>query len=105
MKYKIKWKKLKKISKEICKKQVDITLTTIEEEGENVRAATVFNSKGAHIVINGNKIKSVDDIINSISHELSHIVLGNNNHDDRFYTEWNRIYSTINIEYNLKSKK
>jgi len=100
---KIKLKKLKRISEKITNIKVNITMTTAINDER--KAVVIFNKKNADIVINGNKIKEINDVIDGVAHELAHIVLNSKKHNDKFLSKWADIYSTVKIEYENNKKK
>lgn len=90
----IKWTRLKKILKIVTKKNVSINLTT---ELDDKYYAVVRDNM---ILINGNKCKSLTQIIKAISHEVVHIVAPHleHGHED-FNSLWNDTTAMITQMY------
>ena len=82
----IKWNKLKKIVKQLTGYEVDIILTT--EARKKLRAGVVFNKKEktGHIILNSLHNKTLQDVIASIAHEITHIKRGSHVHNKLFDT-------------------
>ena len=96
---KIKFKKLKNIAERIAEKPVNITSTTMFDAKDERKAVVTFNKSRVDIVINSLRIKSVEDVIEAISHEIAHVRIGSDKHNDEFAKLWNELYSKIRVEY------
>jgi len=102
--FKIKLQKLKTIVEKITSRKVNITYTTMFEQGDNRKAVVTFNNIEANIVINSSNIKSVEDIIDAVAHETAHIILGTNEHSKRFLAKWNELFAEIKSKYSYVKK-
>lgn len=92
---KIKWKRLKKIAEEIAGKPVHISASTLVE---NMRAGVVDNGKEVEILINLNVIKSLEEVIKAIAHELAHVVLQTDN-ENKIEKLWSILEQKIVDKY------
>lgn len=93
MKNKIKWKTLKKIIAKMSGKNIEIILST--EIQSSINAAT----NGKDIVINGNNIKSIEDTIKAIAHELVHIINKYDEGSEIFNNKWEEYRKFIIDKY------
>lgn len=91
---KIKWKKLKKIIKQIYNKDIDILLATNIDE--HIYSAT----SGKYIYLNGNNIKSIEMVLKAIAHEMTHILYPKINEKTfKFMVLWSQIQGEIENKY------
>jgi hypothetical protein len=91
---KIKWTKLNKIISKLCNNKLQITLTTALPK--EVNAAI----NGNNIILNGNNLKDIKDIICGIAHECLHFI--NKNLDERteeFKNKWKELSDIIEKKY------
>jgi predicted metal-dependent hydrolase len=95
----IRWLRLQKIATEIANRKVTINLTT-SSKITGYRALTEFNSQSMLVYMNGCLIKSVEEVIDALAHELAHVTLGTKDHGNEFDLEWARIRSLITERYN-----
>jgi Zn-dependent peptidase ImmA (M78 family) len=99
MQDKIKLRKLKTITEEIVNKKVNITCTTMFNIKDERKAVVSFNDTVASIVINSNKIKTAEDVIDAVSHEIAHVYINSNKHTKEFTRKWNELFSLIKSKY------
>ncbi len=95
MNNRIKWKKLKTIAEDICKKEVNISGSTLVN---TVKAAVIDDGTTVEILINLNILKSLEDVIQGISHELAHTLLKTED-DNKINNEWRTLYTEIKKRY------
>jgi hypothetical protein len=94
----IKWKRLKRIAEEISGMDVDIHLTTSEDiRGYN---ALLNMSKGkADVYINGMNLKSEEQVVEGLGHELAHALLADSNHGEVFEKKRREIIKKLTDGY------
>lgn len=96
MKAEIQWLKLKKICEGLTDKTVHIQAST--DVTMSARSGVVAKENDINIIINLNLIKRVDDVIDALAHELSHVILCTNN-DSLIGATWLRIRDKLNKLY------
>lgn len=94
----IKWKKLKRIASNLVGREVSLTLTT-DSSMDGYFALAEFNESKVLIIINGNKCKSIDEIIESIAHEIAHVIINNNQHTNEHEKTWRIIQEEMKRKY------
>ena len=96
----IKWKRLRKILKDICKREVEITLTThIFYSEEGTISAVVFNEDHAEFLLSMNEVKDLEKVIQALAHEIAHVQLGYSDHTNEFYDMWKEMEEIIKDKY------
>jgi Zn-dependent peptidase ImmA (M78 family) len=92
---KLKLKKLKNIIFNLYGKEIDIALTTaIKDDG-----ILAFTDNISIIMINSNRIKSEDEILTAISHELVHIVFNLKDGTEEFDVKLTAVNEIITTKY------
>lgn len=95
MNNRIKWKKLKSIAENICGREVNISGSTLVN---TVKAAVIDDGTTVEILINFNILKSLEDIIQGISHELAHVLLKTKD-ENKITPKWETVYENIKKRY------
>ena len=101
----IKWIRIKSIASVITGKNIELLLSTILDN--NVISAVVYPEKTTKdtiytIVLNGERIKSLSDVIKAICHEMVHIVYPKIKHGKQFDEHWNNFISYFTPLYETK---
>lgn len=101
MESRIKWKKLKTIAQALFNTKVSIYATTEVDRlaDPNLRAVLTQEEDGVGILINLNRNKTLDDMIDCIAHEGAHYTLNSPDHDKRFGEEQRRLRNIIINRY------
>ena len=92
------WSRLRDIASRSVGKNVQLFATT--EMDHNLRAVVRSQLDTTEIILNLAYNKTIGQIIKSLAHELAHVKLGNNGHDNQFKEEWGRLVKVITDEYN-----
>lgn len=95
---KIKWKRLKNIASVIAKRNVEINLTT-DDSMKGYNALVEYNGDSVLVFLNGNNCKSLDNVIDALAHELSHVVTGDQQDSNRHKKTWDSLKEKIKEEY------
>lgn len=93
----IKWIRLKRICEGLCGRTVRIHSST--ELNDDQVAGVEFNESEVNIILNMKLTKTEDMIIKAISHEMLHVLTGNNNHNIDFEEKWLLLEKKILEEY------
>lgn len=95
---KIKWIKLKRIAEEVTNKKVEFVASTHITDYR----AFVICDKHDNITVyfNMEYAKDIKLIIISLAHELAHVVLMNDAHDNQFEDEKEKLITKITKNYN-----
>ena len=93
----IMWSRLKEISKNIVGKNVEIFATT---EMLHQRAVVRSTPEMVEIILNLAYSKTPGQVIKSLAHELSHVLLGSDQHTNEFRLKWKSLESVITEKYN-----
>jgi hypothetical protein len=110
---KIKWHRLQIILERLCKRKIDITLTTHSftstSPDEVSMSACVYNKKSANFLLNAYEIKSLFMVQNALAHETAHILLKHKvypgKHDEEFNKKWKEVLTIIKKEYQQKQTR
>ncbi len=94
---KIKWRRLKRIAETIANRPVTIHCST--EVPLSLKAAADIYDERIDIVFNLQHIKSEEDILRALSHELTHVITAGQNHNQDFDTTWAQIYTELQQKY------
>jgi len=92
---KIYWKRLKKITEEITNKKVEIIMNI---ENSNLRGAIQSNHK-IIIYLNMSYNKSINDIIKTLAHEITHYLLQDKEHTNEFIMKCDEVEKLIKEKY------
>lgn len=98
----IKWLRLKRIAEQISNRKIEILAST--DLDANINAAVSFDEKSASVAINLANIKSVNDVINALSHELAHVVLETNEDDNAHFKKWESLRLKITKCYERRER-
>jgi len=99
----VRWKKLRKICSEILGRSVQIYGST--NVADELRAAIIDRGKDpVEIVINLNKNKSENEVVQSLAHELSHLILKNDS-DNAIGEKAASLYEEILKKLEVKNGK
>ena len=85
-----KWTRIKFLSEEITNKEVCVHLTT--ELDIDAKAYVSEQGGVINIAINGRLVKTPEDTVKAVSHEIAHVVLGTEDHDDAFRKKWSELF-------------
>lgn len=78
----MKWLKIKALLGEILGRPVDILMST--ELDDNIRSAVEFNQSHVVLYMNARFCKDVESVIENVAHEITHVLLWSNVHDNEF---------------------
>jgi hypothetical protein len=92
------WSRLRDIASRNVGKNVQLFATT--EMDNNLRAVVKSQLDTTEIILNLSMNKTIGQVIKSLAHELAHVKLGNNEHNNPFKEEWGRLVGAITEEYN-----
>jgi Zn-dependent peptidase ImmA (M78 family) len=95
------WKRLKTIAEEIVNKKVEIIMNI---ENSDLRGAIQSNGK-IIIYLNMSYNKSIDDIIKTLAHEITHFILQDEEHTNEFIVKCDEIEKIFKVKYFKKEAK
>ena len=102
----IKWIRLQNICEAIVDRKKTVHIHGSTDVPENLRAAVEQRGDRVDIVMNLLYNKDLADVIRSLAHEMTHIVLqaGNGAHGLRFNRKWRSLGREMTVLYNLKDQ-
>ena len=93
----IKWIRLKRICERLCGRTVRIHSST--ELSDDQVAGVEFDDREVTIILNMKLTKTETMVIKAISHEMLHVLNGNNNHNIDFEEKWLILERKVTNEY------
>ena len=93
----IKWIRLKRICERLCGRTVRIHSST--ELSDDQIAGVEFDDREVTIILNMKLTKTETMVIKAISHEMLHVLNGNNNHNIDFEEKWLILERKVTNEY------
>ena len=93
----IKWIRLKRICERLCGRTVRIHSST--ELSDDQIAGVEFDDREVTIILNMKLTKTETMVIKAISHEMLHVLNGNNNHNIDFEEKWLLLERRVLEEY------
>ena len=91
----IKWLRLKKICSELLDNKYAVQLHGSTMLSDEIRAAVTVKDNTVDIAINLSYVKSLDEVIAALSHEVTHILLQS---DDDNHSEFNKVWKNTEKE-------
>lgn len=98
----IKWMRLREICRDIAGDGVRVELHASTDLPADMRAAVLRKEYRVDIALNMLYNKSLDDCLDSLAHEMAHIVIGTDGHGEAFEKEWARLRRTMTREYRAR---
>lgn len=89
----MKWLRMKDVLSSMTQRPVEIVLST--ELSDNLRSAIEFSDTNVLLCLNAKYSKNDDDIIETVAHEIAHVIVGNNQHN----TEWELAIPIVKMEF------
>jgi Zn-dependent peptidase ImmA (M78 family) len=77
-----------------------VTISSSTEMDKDYIAGCEFDDDKVDIILNMSRTKSEEMVLRSVAHEITHVMLGNNEHGQAFDAEWQKVESQIVREYN-----
>lgn len=97
MNEKIRWLRVKQAAEKIAGRPVSIHGST--DLPSHLRAAVDATKERVDIALNFQHVKSVEDVLAAVAHELAHIVAGTPHHGERFEAVWKEIKEKLMEDY------
>lgn len=97
----IKWRRLKRLAEAVVKRPVAIYCST--EMPPSLKAAADIYDTRADIALNLQHIKSAEDALRALSHELAHLIVNTPHHNAEFDAAWAKLYTSLSESYFLKT--
>jgi hypothetical protein len=103
----IKWIRLQEICRDTVGRGLTIELHASTDIPGNTRAAVLKEGHRVDIALNMLYNKTLDDVIESLAHEMTHIVLGigDEGHGPKFNHKWDEVRKMIRREYRSRDEK
>lgn len=95
----IKWIKIQHICQKMCNRDVHLHSST--DMPDDQIAGTEFNDQSVAIILNMHRTKSLGMVIKAVAHEMTHVMLGTQDHNITFDAEWKKNEIYILQQYNL----
>ena len=92
----MKWLKMKSVLKDMTSLNAEILLTT--ELPPNWRSAIEFTDTTLTLYLNAKYAKNVQDIVDSVAHEVTHALNGDNCHEE-VHNDWEERVSKTKIDF------
>lgn len=81
----MKWLKIRNVLKEMCGgREIEIMLST--ELPGDLKSVVEFTNDTAVFYLNAQYAKTFEDVANIIGHEVAHVILGTDIHDEAFHS-------------------
>ena len=100
----IKWIRLQEICLDLAGPGVDLHIHGSTDVPPNLMAAVERDGSRIDILLNLLYNKTLEDVIDSLAHEMAHIVLGNEGHGPEFDRQWAALRNKIGSEYRLRGQ-
>ncbi len=97
MAQRIKWRRLKRLAEAAISRTVAIHCST--EIPIELRAAADIYAEHMDIVLNLQHVKSEEDVIRAVAHELAHAIENSERHGEAFDRAWAKLYDKLREDY------
>ncbi|GEA15502.1 hypothetical protein E308F_17460 [Moorella sp. E308F] len=94
---KIRWLRIKQAAEKIACRPVSIHGST--DLPPHLRAAVDATEERVDIALNFQHVKSAEDVLAAVAHELAHVVAGISHHGGRFEAVWKEIKERLMEDY------
>lgn len=103
----IKWIRLQEICRSTAGCGLTVELHASTDIPANTRAEVLKEGHRVDIVLNMLYNKTLDDVIDSLAHEMTHIVpgVGDEGHGTEFSRKWNEVRKMITQEYQMRDEQ
>jgi hypothetical protein len=95
----IKWIRLQEICRSTAGCGLTVELHASTDIPANTRAEVLKEGHRVDIVLNMLYNKTLDDVIDSLAHEMAHVVLADEGHGRRFHQKWVELRKSLTREY------
>lgn len=95
----IKWIRLQEICLGMAGPGITLHVHGSTDVPPNLRAAVSREGLRVDILLNLLYNKNLEDVIDSLAHEMAHIVLGEDGHGPEFDRQWTKLRRSITREY------